>query len=216
MGTLSITGRSEIKVHPEMTVLTIVIDGITDDYQKSMKENTGRAKEIKDIITSNKIPKDDIKSLDFWVKEDWSSWWDKDKEKYKRKFNGYKYHQRLLVKFPNDNAVLSNIVYRTSTLEKEPSIDVRFITEKQKDYECQILSEAMKDALMKAETLASAGGFELVSIDDITTDDFRSINDREVCCNRIMSDGCVDSFDIDLEPEDYLMEREIEVVWNIK
>lgn len=214
MGRLSLKGMSEVNVHPEITVLTIVIKGMTNDYQKSMKENTDRAKGIKNIIVKNGIRKDDVKSLDFWVKEDYTSTWDKEKGKYKTKFNGYKYNQRLHVKFPNDNAVLSQIVHETSTLDCPPAIDVSFITERSKEYGAQLLKEAMQDAICKAETLAEAGGFELKSIESVYLDD-DPLYDREyVCCDAACPDEC-DSLDLDLEPEDYVLKREVKVDWEI-
>ena len=62
MKTIRVTGRGQLKVHPDMTRITITLEGIHKDYAKTLRQSSGDTEELKTLLTQFGFERTDLKT----------------------------------------------------------------------------------------------------------------------------------------------------------
>ena len=224
MKTIRVTGKGQIKVHPDMTRVTIELEGTYKDYAKTLRRSSEDTEAIKDLLAPFGFERTDLKTLSFGVETEYESYQERrgDRTEYKRRFVGYKYTHRMKVEFESDNDRLGKILYALTTCPLDPEFSLSYTVKDPEAAKNLLLDKAVKDAIAKVGVLAGAAGQKLGEIQNMDYSwghidfEFRPMDSG--LGSRIEEPGGFlesKSLDLDIEPDDIEVEDTVTVVWEI-
>lgn len=217
---IRVTGKGQIKATPDMTRITITLEGVMPDYEQTLMISSSDTEILKDLMEDMGFKRKDVKTLSFNVNTETESYKD-DNDNWRNRFIGYKYRHLVKVEFPSDNKRLGRILYALANNEAlHPDFRFSFFVKDVEGSKNELLGKAVADAKAKAEVLSSAAGVslqEIISIDYSWGEiDFEFSPMREgLMLSECEDMGAVGSYDIDIEPDDIEMSDTVTVVWQI-
>ena len=218
MRTIRVTGKGKIKVKPDMTRLTITLEGMYRDYGETLKHSSEDTDALKELMTQFGFEKSDLKTLNFNVNTEYESY--REKDVYKQRFLGYKYVHVLKLEFESDNDRLGKILYALANSEIHPEFRISYTVKDPEASKNELLGKAVKDAKAKASVLADASG---VALKDIQNIDYSwgeiNFEVEPMRKDMIFESRCMlaeGSYDMDIEPDDIEVTDTVTVVWEIE
>ena len=220
MRTIRVTGRGQIKVHPDMTRITITLEGMEYDYGETLERSSKDTETLKDTLESLGFARADLKTLSFDVDTEYESY--KEKETWKKRFMGYKFSHVMKVEFESDNQRLGKVLYALAHCNLHPEFRISYTVKDPETTKNELLGKAVQDAMAKAGVLTGAAGLSLGEIQSIDYSwgrvDFevRPMDRDLMMCKEMapMEPGC--SYDLDIEPDDIEVEDTVTVVWEVR
>lgn len=220
MRTIRVTGKGQIKVRPDMTRISLSLEGTYPEYGEALRRSSQDTEKLKDLLTGFGFERSDLKTLNFHVGTEYESY--KDHGAYKQRFVGYKYHHTMKVEFESDNERLGKVLYALAHCPVRPEFRLSYTVKDPEAAKNELLSKAVTDARVKAAVLTQAAG---VALKDIQSIDYSwgQINFEVQPMNRmLMAEECCDSaineagsYDMDVEPDDIEVSDTVTVVWEI-
>ena len=219
MRTIRVTGKGQIKVKPDMTRITITLEGMYPDYAETLRHSSEDTDSLKDILSAFGFERTDLKTLSFNVDTEYESY--KDHGAYKQRFVGYRFRHLLKVEFDSDNERLGKILYALGNCELKPEFRISYTVKDPEAAKNELLGKAVKDAKEKAAVITAAAG---VTLKDIQSIDYSwgEIEFEVSPMNRLMKacapapSACEDAcYDLDIEPDDIEVADTVTVVWEI-
>ena len=220
MRTIRVTGKGQIKVRPDMTRITLSLEGTYPEYGEALRRSSQDTEQLKDLLTGFGFERSDLKTLNFHVDTEYESY--KDHGTYKQRLVGYKYHHTMKVEFESDNERLGKVLYAIAHCQVRPEFRLSYTVKDPEAAKNELLGKAVTDARVKADVLTQAAG---VTLKDIQSIDYSwgQINFEVQPMNRmLMAEECCDSaineagsYDMDIEPEDIEVSDTVTVVWEI-
>lgn len=219
MRNIRVTGKGQIKVHPDMTRVMITLKDVYTDYGELLRRASEDTRKMKKLLATFGFEGTDVKTLSFNVDTEYERY--KEKDVYKQRFYGYKYRHLLKVEFDSDNERLGKILYALTNSSLHPEFKLVYFVKDQEKVKNELLGNAVKDAVAKAEVLSAAAGQKLGEIQSIDYSWGRI--DFEVSpaggFGSLESPRCLmedDSLPLDLEPDDVQVQDTVTVVWEIE
>ena len=216
--TIRVTGKGKISVKPDTIRLRISLEDIFREYDDALRHSADSVELLKDIFAGLGYDRKALKTVYFNINTEYESYQDRDKS-WKRRFKGYKYTHRMKLEFPADNKQLGKILYALAHCPVSPEFSIEYTVADPEAAKNELLGEAIKDSMAKANVLATAANVKLGNIVNIDYSwgevDFVSRPLEELslrCCE----DACEPaSYNMDIEPDDIDMADTVTVVWNI-
>lgn len=216
MRTIRVTGKGQIRVHPDMTRIMITLKDRYKDYSEALRHSAEDTESLRDILNGLGFERSDLKTLHFDVETKYEY---VDEKRYKRCFDGYEYKHIMKVDFDSDNKLLGRVLYALANSAVSPEFQIRYFVKDQEAAKSIMLANAVADAREKATALSQSAG---VVLKDIQTIDYSWGEVRfesrlmecasgEVCCGP-SPEGC---YDMDIEPDDIDASDNVTVVWEI-
>ena len=220
MRTIRVTGKGQIKVKPDMTRITLSLEGIFPEYGETLRRSSEDTERLKDLLTGFGFERSDLKTLNFSVDTEYESY--KDKGTYKQRFIGFKFYHMMKVEFDSDNGRLGRVLYALSHCPVKPEFRLSYTVKDPEAAKNELLSKAVTDAKEKASVLTQAAGVALKGIQNIDYS-WGQINFEVQPMNRmLMADECCESsmtgagsYDMDIEPDDIEVSDTVTVLWEI-
>ena len=219
MRRITVTGKGRLIVSPEITEVTLVINGLEDEYYQALAKSVDQSNLLKMVLIENGLKKESLKTKDFNVYKKTKSVKDQYGN-YHEKFLGYEYDHIISFKFDNDNELLGKLLYSISKLNINPEVNVKYLIKDFEKAKNDLLAVAIKDSMTKAQVMANASNVELGDIESIDyswgtiryeSNEFRVMNDSSMT----LYDAAPTSFDFDIEPDDIHITDTVTVVWNL-
>lgn len=218
MKTIRVTGKGQLKVHPDMTRITMELEGIYKDYTDTLMESSCATEELKKLLVPFGFQRTDLKTLSFDINTEYESY--KENDTYKRRFAGYKYSHTLKVEFESDNLRLGRILYALANCSLHPEFSLSYTVKDPEAVKNELLGKAVKDAMAKAGVLSSAAGVKLGDIQSVDYSwgeiDFEvrpmNRNLEMYACKALEPTA---AYDMDIEPDDIEVQDTVTVVWEI-
>ena len=219
MRTIRVTGKGLIKVHPDMTRITMTLEGMYPEYTDSLRHSAEDTERLKDVLSPFGFARSDLKTLNFSVDTAFESY--KEKDVYRQRFIGYKFRHVLKVEFESDNDRLGKVLYALANSPVRPEFRLSYTVKDPEAVKNTLLGKAVTDAREKAAVLTEAAG---TTLKDIQTIDYSwgEINFEFHPMNRnLMLEECAampsgaGSYDMDIEPDDIEVSDTVTVVWEI-
>ena len=164
---IRVTGRGQLKVRPDMTRVTMTLEGIRKDYTKALKASSEDTEALKELLEREGFSRENIKTLSFDVNMENESYRDKDGN-WKSRFKGYQYRHTMKIEFPSDQKRLGNILYLLANHTTiRPEFRFSFFVGDAEASKNELLGKAVADAKEKAAVLASAARCTLKDIEFI-------------------------------------------------
>ena len=221
MRTIRVTGKGQIKLKPDMTRISITLEGTYPEYSETLRHSSENTEAIKDLLTEYGFERSDLKTLDFSVDTEFESY--KERGAYKQRFVGYKYHHVMKVEFDSDNGRLGRILYALANSQLRPEFRISYTIKDQEAAKNRLLGKAVSDAMEKADTLARAARVVLKDIQSIDYS-WGQINFEVHPMNRMivaeeslpLPMAAPGSYDMDIEPDDIEVSDTVTLLWEIE
>lgn len=219
MRTIRVTGKGKIKVKPDMTRLTITLEGTYKEYSETLEHSSEVTEQIKELFVPFGFEKSDLKTLSFNVDTEYESY--KEHGAYKQRFVGYIYKHVLKVEFDSDNKRLGRILYALAHSPLQPEFRISYTVKDPEAAKNELLGRAVQDAKEKAAVLTQAADVTLKDIQSIDyswgevnfeVEPMRQLALGSACYDDEADDG---SFDMDIEPDDIDVADTVTVIWEI-
>ena len=218
MRTIRVTGKGQIKVRPDMTQITMSLEGLYKDYNETLRLSSQDTETLKDILSGFGFERSDLKTLNFSVDTEYESYKDRDGS-YKQRFTGYRYRHMLKVEFDSDNERLGKILYALANGKVRPEFRISYTVKDPEATKNTLLGKAVKDAREKASVLTEAAGIGLKDIQSIEYSwgeidfEYRPMNGG-ILAERCMAEPTA-AYSLDIEPDDIEVSDTVTVVWEI-
>ena len=217
MRTVRVTGKGNVRVHPDMTRITVTLTGVYKEYAEALKRSSEDTEKIKDILSGFGFKRTDLKTLNFNVDTEYEGY--TENGVYKQRLIGYRYRHTMKVEFTSDNDRLGKVLYALANSDLDPEFNISYTVKDQESAKNELLGKAVADAKEKAAVLTQAAGVELK---DIQTIDYSwgEIN-MEVCATnsmalrKVAAQAAADSYSMDMEPDDIKVSDTVTVIWEI-
>ena len=215
MKTIRVTGKGQLKVHPDMTRITMELTGRRWDYGETLEQSSKDTEQMKDLLVPFGFARTDVKTLSFDVETEYEDY--KEKGAWKQKFIGYQYTHVLKVEFESDNARLGKILFALAHCKLHPEFRLSYTVKDPEAVKNELLGKAVQDAIAKARVLSNAAGLKLGEIQNMDYSwghiDFevRPMSKKLAMCEyECRAPG---SYDMDIEPDDIEVNDTVTVVW---
>ena len=219
MRTIRVTGKGKLKVHPDMTRITITLEGKDFDYGETLKRSSEDTEQLKATLVPFGFEPADLKTLSFNVETKYESY--KEKDEWKRRFDGYEFTHVLKLEFDSDNKRLGKILYALANCRLHPEFCLSYTVKDPEAVKNELLGKAVQDAVAKAGVLSGAAGLKLGGIQSMDYSwgeidfEYRPMRGDGLMLAECAS-GCADSsYDMDIEPDDIDVQDTVTVVWEI-
>ena len=74
MRTIRITGKGNLKIHPDITRITITLTGLYKDYAEALRRSSEDTEKLKDIVSVFGFERKDLKTVNFSVDTEYESY----------------------------------------------------------------------------------------------------------------------------------------------
>ena len=219
MRTISVTGKGRIRVRPDMTRITLTLEGTCPQYDETLRRSSEDSESLKDLLSGFGFERSDLKTLNFSVDTEYESY--KDRDAYKQRFVGYKFRHLMKIEFESDNKLLGRLLYALADCPVRPEFRLSYTVKDPEATKNELLGKAITDAKEKASVLTQAAGVALKEIQSIDYS-WGEIDFEFSPMNRpIMAPECSDdmmpgkSYDMDIEPDDIEVADTVTVIWEI-
>ena len=219
MRTIRITGKGRIKVKPDMTRITLSLEGIYPEYGETLRRSSLETEQLKDLLAGFGFERSDIKTLNFNVDTEYESY--KEKGAYKQRLVGYKFYHMMKVEFEFDNERLGSVLYALANCDLKPEFRLSYTVKDPEAEKNELLGRAVADAGKKASVLTKAAGVALKDIQNIDYS-WEQIDFEIQPMNRmLLAEDCCEEpaagpgYDLDIEPDDIEVSDTVTVIWEI-
>lgn len=221
MRTIRVTGKGQLKVKPDMTRITISLEGRFPNYRETLQRSSADTEQLKSLLSTFGFAGSDLKTLNFGVDTEYESY--KEKGVFKQRLIGYKYHHVMKVEFDSDNDRLGRVLYGLANSPLHPEFRLSYTVKDPEAAKNELLGKAITDAKQKAEVLTSAAEITLKAIQTIDYSwgqinlEVQPMNRMlmpQACCEE--ADAAYGAYDMNIEPEDIEVADIVTVVWEIE
>lgn len=213
---ITVKGTGNVKVKPDLIVITLSLESLHLDYSKTMKLAAEAVEELQKAIESVGFHKTDLKTTNFNISTHYESYQDRDNN-YKSKFDGYLCEQGLKLEFDFDTEIMSKVLTSISKVKSEPRLNIQFSVKDKDAVNEALLVNATKNAKRKAEILAKASDIllgDLLSIEYDWGELHLYSQTRYAMEDQMMK--LSESSAPSIEPEDIEVSDTVSFVWEIK
>ncbi len=219
MRTIRVTGKGMIKVHPDMTRITMTLEGTYPEYADTLRHSSEDTERLKDILSPFGFTRSDMKTLNFSIDPEFEHY--REKGVYQQRLTGYRFQHILKIEFESDNELLGKVLYALANGPLRPEFGISYTVKDPEAVRNTLLGKAVADAKQKAAVLTEAAG---MTLKDIQTIDYSwgQIDFEVHPMNRnMLMDGCAPmasdsaSYNMDIEPDDIEVSDTVTVVWEI-
>lgn len=215
---IRVSGNGKLSVRPDTICLAIEAEGVSPDYEKTIKESADQTKVLRESLEKSGLSGKELKTKHFSIQSEYESYRDKNDD-YKRRFVGYKFEHHTEIKFPNDNEQLGRTLYELSHCPVEVEFSICYTVSNPEDVRNELLRKAVKDSRVKAEILAESAGVNLGEIKriDYSWGELQIVShpiDKFMAEPMLLEPRA--SYDIDIEAHDIDVDDTVTIEWELK
>ena len=216
MKTICVAGTGRIRQTPDLTRITLILEGTSADYGEAIRRSSEATEQLQGLLADRGFARSALKTLEFNIDTEYEGY--EENGIYKQRFVGYKYRHLMKAEFDADSDRLGKLLYAFANCPAKPEFRISYTVKDPEAVKAALLANAVADAKAKAEALAKAAGVQLKFIRRI--DCSSAETDLEVRpVNRLMmaKDCCEASggYDLNIEPDDVTAAETVTIVWEI-
>ena len=154
MRTIRVTGKGQLRLKPDITRITMTLEGVYPEYGETLRHSSEDTEALKDVLSGFGFARSDLKTLNFSVDTEYESY--REREVYKQRFIGYRFQHMLKVEFSSDNERLGRILYALSNCAVSPEFRLSYTVSDPEAARNELLGKAVQDAKEKAASSAGS------------------------------------------------------------
>lgn len=218
MRTIRVTGKGQRRVRPDLTRISISLEGMEKEYGATLRRSSEETQHLRKLLEGLDFDGADLKTLSFHIDTEYESY--QEENVYKQRFLGYRYQHMMKVEFDSDNERLGDLLYALSSSPIRPEFRISFTVKDPEAVKNELLEGAVHDSKAKAAVLARAAGVTLKEIQSVDYS-WGEINLESRPMNRMLMADCTapmaakECFDMNIEPDDIEVSDTVTVVWEI-
>ncbi len=216
--TICVTGKGTLKLRPDLTRLTITLQGTDADYGAVLQRSAEDTETLRTVLAGLGFARETLKTVQFDVDTVYEGYQD-EKGVYRNRFTGYQFQHTLKLEFPIDDRLLGRALYELAHCGAKPEFHIAYTLSDPESAKSALLSKAVHDARAKAETLAAAAGVALGGIRSIDYSMEQLNMEVRPMRKLAMADNCaVESagrYDMNITPDDISVSDTVTVLWEI-
>lgn len=160
---INVTATATSSAMPDGMQIDLSVVSQRSDYPQTLTDLNARVAAIGHAFSRAGIS-DAIVTKSYDISEVWSDQYDDDK----RKFQGYKAAQKMMVTIPVDHALLGRVIEELASSDSKPSMSISFVIRSSAQMERDARIAAVANAKEAANDLAQAAGLKLSGVKSIT------------------------------------------------
>lgn len=214
--TMRVTGKGKLSVKPDMIRLLLDTTKVCKTYEEALRQSSEQTEELKLCFEELGFTRTDLKTLRFSVDTEYENYRDENNV-WKNRFLGYRFNHNMKLEFDADNERLGRVLYALSQTDVRPEFRINYTVKDTEAVKNKLLAKAVADSKEKAKVLAEAAG---VLLGDIVKIDY-SWGELEIVsapverCMMSAPNAAMDSYSMDIEPDDIDVTDTVTVVWEI-
>lgn len=219
MRTMQVTGTGRLTLCPDVTVITLTLEGASPDYDTAVRKSAADAAALTAALEPLGFAADALKTQDFRIETEYESY--ETKGVWRQRFVGYRFHRTMQLEFPSDGELLGRLLFALAHSAAEPEIRIGYRVGKPEQAKQALLEAAVADAKEKAAVLAKAADVRLKFIRQIrygqNDNRFEAPQMQRMLLAKATgaaADGA-DSYDPGITPEAVTAEETVDLLWEI-
>ena len=218
--TIRVTGKGTLKLRPDLTRLTLTLQGTDPDYGAALRRSSEDTETLRGVLEALGFARGALKTLQFSVDTLYESYQD-EHNVYRNRFVGYQFQHILKLEFPSDNELLGRTLYALAHCAVMPEFHIAYALSDPEAAKNALLEQAVRDARAKAETLTAAAGMTLGALQSIDYSwgelelEVRPMR-KMMMAENCVADSSMCSYDMNIEPDDVCVSDTVTVLWEIR
>ena len=216
--TITVTGNAALSLPVDTVEISLSFENRDPSYESAFTASDESLREIQDSLSLLGIPKEELKTQNFFVNTDYESVRDED-GMYHQVFKGYIIEHSLLLSVPFDTKKLSLVLSKIASLSSAPRLSLRFTVKEKEKYREELLRKVCDDAKEKALVISDQMGvlLDVPTRIDFSGNDlhFYSPTSYNAPMARLMKNEAK-ALDMDFAPEDISISQNGVFTWSIR
>ena len=212
--TIEVTGTGSISLKPDLTRLTLGLDGIFKSYDEALRRSAEDTAKLKTAIAGAGFAEDAVKTLSFGVEPQYESVQD-EKGNWKNVLAGYRFEHRMKLEFPVDSRTLSRVLAALGASGLDPACEISYTLADPESAKNQLLERAVQDAAAKARILAGAAGEELKELLHIRYSWGQQRFESAPLLRSKVAAAAAADYELSIEPDNICGSEEVTMIWRI-
>lgn len=214
--TMRVTGKGKLSVKPDLIRLLLDTTKVCKTYEEALAKSAEQTEELKSCFEGLGFVRTDLKTLRFSVDTEYENYRDKNNV-WKNRFLGYRFTHGMKLEFDADNERLGRVLYQLARTECHPEFRINYTVKDPEAAKNKLLAKAVADSGEKAKVLAEAAGVALGAIVNIdySWGELEIVSAPVERCMMSAPNAAMDSYKMDIEPDDIDVTDTVTVVWEI-
>lgn len=214
--TITVTGRGNIHIVPDVTRLEVNVNGVFKNYADAYEQAKENSTWMVKILEFNGICSKLAKTIRIDISANMVSQYNKAGNYTGTKQEGYKLEQQMKIDLGIDNVLLNKIIRGIGKFIKCAQINIGYTVRDPRPFQLKMLERAVKDAQEKAAIMANAAGCKLDSVESInySRQDIHIYSEARNIHDNAEADACCAEC-LDITPDDLVAGEDVTVVWHL-
>ena len=216
MGTIRVSGEGRGQKKADQVELTLIFNTTKADYEQAYQQATEKISRLEAELTDCGFKQEEIMTQRFSVSSDYESFND-EQGRWQQRFKGYLVNQVLQLQFTFENERLQKVIAAVDRSGGKPEVQLNYTVAESKEFQNELLRQAVADATEKAVVLAAAAGKQLGELASISYGQGKSelTSQTEVTPRLSVADNVVFSMP-ELHPAAIQSHVTVECVWQLQ
>lgn len=215
--TITVTGRGDIHVVPDVTRLEVTVFNVfktyNDAYDRARENSAWMVKILEYNNKSGKL----AKTTRFDISDNLINEYDDDGNYIGKIQDGYTLTQVIKIDLPIDNTLVNKIVRGIGKFIAGAQINIGYTIQDPRPYRLKMLARAVSDSRDKAQIMAEAAGCKLGAAQDIYyNNDMTHVYSQARNIHSNKEAMACSSESLDITPDDLVMGDDVRVVWALE
>ena len=214
MKTIRVTGTAKTALRPDVTVVTMTLQGTEPEYSKALSRASREAETLRDVLERLTFKREDLKTLSFHVNAEYEGY--EEAGVWKQRFTGYRFDHMLKVSFDSENERLGEVLTALANAEVCPMLQLSYTVKNPETAKKALLTQAVADAREKAQLLAEAAGTKLKalqSVDHTAAEPSLAVYPAHMLDAAMSAKGRIE---MNLEPDEITITDHVTCVWEME
>ena len=214
MKTIRVTGTARLHLRPDVTVVTMTLQGTEPEYSAAINRASREADALRDVMERLAFQREDLKTLSFHVNTEYEGY--EESGVWKQRFAGYRFEHVLKASFDSDHERLGAVLTALANSAARPMLQISYTLKDPEAAKTALLTAAVSDAKEKAQLLADASGVRLMALQSVEHTTGNPSFDTLPMHRLDAPIAAKASIEMNLEPNDITITDRVTCVWEME
>ena len=214
MKTIRVTGTAQLSLRPDVTVVTMTLQGAEQEYSAALNRASREAETLRDVLERLSFKREELKTLSFHVNAEYEGY--EEAGVWKQRFTGYRFEHMLKVSFDPENERLGEVLTALANSAVSPMLQLSYTVKDPETAKKALLSQAVADARGKALLLAEASGARLKALQSVDHAAAEPSFDARATHLLDAAMSAKGRIEMNLEPDDLTITDYVTCVWEME
>ena len=214
MKTIRVTGTAQLSLRPDVTVVTMTLQGAEQEYSAALNRASREAETLRDVLERLSFKREELKTLSFHVNAEYEGY--EEAGVWKQRFTGYRFEHMLKVSFDPENERLGEVLTALANSAVSPMLQLSYTVKDPETAKKALLSQAVADAREKALLLAEASGARLKALQSVDHAAAEPSFDARATHLLDAAMSAKGRIEMNLEPDDLTITDYVTCVWEME